>query len=719
MSFALARPTLRWPGIPAAAAARLEALVAAEQARLAPWLAVGLGSGVLAFFALPADPPAASVWVAPPLVLLAIWVGQRRAFAGWLLGLAAAASLGFAVAIWHTDRQPPPLDLPRTATVVTGRVASVDLLSEGRRLTIEAPSLDGGEILPRHLRIRLRATDPAVPRPGDTVRVRALVRAPAAPAHPGAWDFQRFAYFSGLGGSGFALAAAEVTPGEVAGPAFAGLRATMEARIAAVLPGAVGAVAAALLTGGQSAIPASDLAAMRDSGLAHLLSVSGLHIAIVMGVSFGLLRLLLALVPWIALRVPAKACAAVGALAVGALAVGGVYLLLTGCQVPMQRSFAMAALATLALLTGRRAISLRAWALAATAVLLVQPAAILGPSFQMSFAAVLALIAGWEWLRPRLPSTGPRARWQRRALVALFGVVATSVLAGGATTPYGLHHFGRLQLYGVVANAVAVPLTSILVMPAGMAAAALMPLGLEQLALVPMGWGVHGVLAVAHAVAAWPGAAMVAPPIPAWGLALCTAGLLWLCLWRARWRLLGVPLLVMGLASGAAVRPPDVLISADGRLIALRASDGLYFQRLSGASGLARDTWLRLYGETAERKLPRQDSLAGGAIDCLPGACTLRLGPDGLIAVLLRGDPPREACATAALVVSAEPVRGACAAKVVDRFAVWRNGPHAVWLAPAGIRVLSDREARGARPWVPPVPMPRMAVATEPPAQVE
>ena len=479
------------------------------------------------------------------------------------------------------------------------------------------------------------------------------------------------------------------------------------------MPGPAGAVAAALLTGGQSAIPAVELAAMRDSGLAHLLSVSGLHIAIVMGLSFGLLRLLLALLPWVALRLPGKAIAALGALAVGAL-----YLLLTGAAVPMQRSFAMAALATLALLTGRRALSLRAWALAAAAVLLLQPAAVLGASFQMSFAAVLALIAGWEWLRPRLPKPGS-GRWRRRLALAAFGVVATSVLAGAATTPFGLYHFGRLQLYGVAANAIAVPLTSVLVMPAGMAAAALMPFGLEDLALIPMGWGVAGILAVARWVAAWPGAALTVPPIPAWGLGLCAFGMLWLCLWGARWRLLGVPLIVAGLASGAWQRPPDILVSADARLIGLRAGEGLAVQKLSGASGLTRESWLRLFGTAGATVLPKQGELAEGSIACSPGACALRPGPDAPTAVLLRGAPSAEACAAAALVVSAEPVRGRCAAQVVDRFAVWRNGAHAIWLEPGGVRVLSDRAARGARPWVPPVPVPRGTPSQDPPAPVE
>jgi len=177
----------------------------------------------------------------------------------------------------------------------------------------------------------------------------------------------------------------------------------------AVLPGAAGAISAALLTGSQSAIPPVDLAAMRDSGLAHLLSVSGLHIAIVMSVSFWVCRLLLALYRPLALRVPGKLLAGIGA-----LLAGGFYMLLTGAQVPMQRSFAMACLVTLAILAGRKAISLRGLAWAAAVVMLLDPAALLGPSFQMSFAAVLALIAGFEALQPRFAAMRGGIGWGRR-----------------------------------------------------------------------------------------------------------------------------------------------------------------------------------------------------------------------------------------------------------------------------------------------------------------
>ncbi|WP_328702740.1 ComEC/Rec2 family competence protein [Belnapia mucosa] len=674
---------------------------------------MALAVGMLVYFALPSEPPPAAWWLAPPLLLLALWLGVRHPMLGLGTGLPAAAALGFAVAGWTTAAQPPALEPPRTATVVLGEVVNVEALPEGRRVTLAAPRFGEGPPESRQIRIRLRANDPARPRPGDRLRVRALIRAPGGPTQPGGFDFQRHAWFSGLGGSGSALGPAEVLPGEAA-PVFAGLRAGIEARVAAVLPGAPGAVAAALLTGGQSAIPAGDLAAMRDSGLAHLLSVSGLHIVAVMGLGFWVLRALLALVPGLALRLPLKPVAAVAA-----LALGGAYMLLTGGQVPMLRSFLMAALGTLGLLAGRRVLTLRALALAAAVVLLVQPAAILGASFQMSFAAVLALIAGWDWLRPRLPAAGPGASWRRRLILAGFGLVATSLLAGAATTPFGLHHFGRLQVYGVLANAVAVPLTSLLVMPAGMLAALLMPFGLERFALLPMGWGVEAVLAVAHAVAGWPGAALSVPPIPAWGLGGCAFGMVWLCLWRTSWRLAGVPLILLGLGSGALDRPPDLLVSGDGRLIALRAGGELYLQKLSGSSALVRENWQRQLGVAQVTALPRDGEAAGGVVRCTGGACRLDPGEGLPRAVLLRGEAPGAACASAAVVVSAEPVRGACAAQVVDRFAVWRNGPHAIWLEPGGVRVLSDRAHRGDRPWVPPVPRPRGLASAEPLAAVE
>lgn len=708
------------PADPASLTSRLRSaggvLLASQRGRFAPWLAVALGAGVVAYFARATEPGAGAGWAA---LLLVAGVLALRRWPGlaWLAGLGAAGCLGFAAASWHASRMPPPLALPFGAVMLAGTVAEVEALPEGLRVTVEQARLNGGEILPRHLRVRLRPDDPARPEPGQTIALRASLREPGAPAVPGGWDFQRAAFFSGLGGSGFALGPATLSEGERGARPLASLRRSLDQRIREAIPGPAGAIAAALVTGSQTAIGPAEMAAMRDSGLAHLLSVSGLHMTIVIGAVFSATRLLLAVLPTVALRVPGKAVAALAGLGAGAF-----YMLLTGSQVPMQRCLAMAALVTLALLAGRRALSVRVIAFAAAAVMLAAPAEILGPSFQMSFAAVLALVAGHEALRPRLSAFLSRPGPWRRPAALLAVLVMTSILAGAATAPFGLHHFGRLQLYGVVANAIAVPLTSFVVMPTAILALLLMPFGLDGLALPLVGLGVEGVLLVARAVAAWPGAAPAVPPTGGLALLVATAGFLWLCLWRGALRWPGLPVIAAGVVLGFAQPAPDILVSADARLVAFRTAEGVFLHRVAGASNFTRDAMLRAIGATDALPLPDAGEAASGVITCTPQACHFRPRAEGEGAVLLRTPPPArgsrrggppdpealaEACGRAALILSSEPVRPRCSrGATVDRFATWRDGAQAIWLRGGEPTIRTDRALRGERPWVPPVPLP-------------
>jgi competence protein ComEC len=270
-----------------------------------------------------------------------------------------------------------------------------------------------------------------------------------------------------------------------------------------------------------------------------------------------------------------------------------------------------------------------------------------------------------------------------------------------------------------------------MVMPAGMAALALMPLGLEAWPLHLMGWGIEGILAVAREVAAWPGAALATTPLPAWGLAMLSLGLCWLCLWRTRWRLLGLVAIGAGFATWHFVRLPDAMASADGRLFALQSGGRVFLERRPGASRFIGDSWLRGLGGAEAAPLPVEGELAEARIRCTPDSCMMA-GPDGAPGLILLRPPvpprgqrtpfergPNPACGRAPVIVSPEPVRGDCrGSEVVDRFSVWRDGAHAVWLEPAGPRVVSDRTWRGDRPWVPPRPMPRSRTQ-EPPAEIE
>ena len=680
--------------------------ITAERDRLPLWLPVFMGTGILCYFALRAEPPGwLGVTIAVPAVLASLLLRSRPVLRAIPMALAAAA-IGASAAQLAAWRAVPFATLPSHASIMTGTVRSVEALPEVRRITLEAAELDGAPPLTRWLRVRLRATDEVEIAAGDTIRLRALVRPPAPPAYPGAWDLQRDAWFNGQGGSGYALGPVERLAGTTpSGPSrlVQRLREVIARHITAVVPGAAGAISVTLLTGVTTGIPPPDHDAFRASGLAHLLAVAGLHI--VMGWMLAFSRLAFAASEHASLHWPTKKIAALIA-----LAAGGGYMVLTGMHVPIVRSFSMACLYTVAVLAGRRAISLRGLALAATVLMLLEPQEVPGVSFQMSFSAVLALISGYELLRPALNSVRGNGTRHRRFALHLAALALTSALAGTASAPFGAYHFGRIQVYFIVANMIAVPLTAFWAMPAGLIGLVLLPFGLDWLAFIPMGWGVQAILWVARTTAALPAATFGVPHMPPWGLAATALGIAWLGLWRSPMRLLGVPLIALGLASPMLVRPADLLVSADARLIAVRAQGEVFLQQASGASKFTREAWMQYWAAGKVSAMPGEGPAGGGAITCQKEACMLRPRPDAKAALLMRGALRPEGCAEASVIVSAEPARGLCPKPwpgLVDRFTVWKYGAAAIWLNGRHAYILTDRTYRGVRPWVPPPPVPR------------
>ena len=687
----------------------------AEAERVPLWLPVFMGVGVLAYYMPRFEPPVWTGGAAAILVFTVSWFVPR----GRLFTIPFfMAALGFASAQLATARAPPlEADLPTHATVVSGTVRAVEHLPEGRRVTFESARLNqDGPPLRRTIRVRLRKTDRGPLATGDTAQLRALVRPPAPPSYPGGWDLQRDAFYAGLGGSGYALGPVErlteATPSGVA-RWMQGLRETIAARITAVVPGAAGAVCVTLLTGGQTSIPEAEHQAFRDSGLAHLLAVAGLHIGIVMGFAMAVARLGFACSERASLFWPTKTLAALVA-----LAVGGFYMVLTGMHVPIVRSFSMACLFTLGAVTHRRVVSLRGLGLAGVVLMLLEPQEVPGVSFQMSFSAVLALIAGYEALRPWLRQLHGHS-WHRRLASHIVALALTSALAGTASAPYGAYHFGHVQVYFVVANMVAVPMTAMWTMPLGLIALALMPLGLEWLALIPMGWGSEAIVWVAMTTASWPAATFPVPHIPAWGLAMFSLGLAWLGIWRTRLRLFGVLPMLVGLLSPVTERAPDVLVSADARLIGARIGGEVFIQQAQGGSAFVRDAWLQLWMRPTARPFPTESD----GIACAKDSCLLHPRPEAKGVLLMRGPSRPTQCKDAVAIVSAEPARGLCPRpwpQLVDRFTVWRQGAAAIWLTPEGATVLTDRMERGDRPWVPPPPTPRpRPVPILPPAALD
>ena len=692
-----AGPVRALRGLRAVAPGRVADALIAERERWALWLPVGIGAGCALYFTLSAEP---SPWLGAVCLLVAgvAAVAVRGRPVALVLAIAGMAiSAGFAAAQFRARQvEAPILSEPIRFATVTGRIVSNRAHNGARRLLIGDVGISGIEeaATPARVRLRVNGADGSL-LPGDRIRMRASLSPPPGPTVPGGFDFARQVYFKRIGAVGFtygpprtvsAVDGADRGGGWPA--AIARVRQAATARILAALDGDTGAVAAALLTGERGEISEAVLADMRDSGLAHLLAVSGLHVGLIGAILFFVSRAALALVEPLALRYPIKKWAALIALA-GTLG----YLVLTGMAIPTQRAVLMSALVIAAILLDRTGLSMRSIAWAAAAVLLLQPESILSASFHMSFAAVTALIAVFEDRRVRAASSSSSGRGARGIPAYLAGVAIATVIASLATAPFAVFHFNRIAAYGLAGNLIAVPVTALWIMPWGVLALALMPLGLESLALAPMGWGLDAVLAVAGEIASWQGAVVHLPAMPLAGLLVATFGGLWLCLWRGRWRWIGLPIFLAALATPGLDEPPDLLADGRARLFALRGADGMLALSSRSAGRYAGGVWLRRNGQEAAASWPA-DGMRCDSIACI-GEVRGRVA-----AFVFDSRALAEDCRAADVIIGSVPAGRSCRAPVViDRFDLFCKGAHALYFTDAGVRVETAEGTRGVRPW--------------------
>jgi competence protein ComEC len=342
-----------------------------EQDRWFLWLPVLFAGGVVAYFAL-TDEPGARMAVALLIGALGLALAARNAPLGLCLGGAALAfACGFAGAKLRTEMvRSPVLERELRYAEVTGFIETHELRERGRaRIMLRVLELGAlpPDQRPYRVRLTLPTKDEAVTLAvGDAIHVKATLQPPPEPIEPGGFDFARQAWFARIGGTGFAtskavgLNGAPQMPWDIAAWASVDrLRAAVNARIRAVLAGETGEIAAALITGERGGISEEVTQSMRDSGLAHILSISGLHMVIMAGTVFWLMRALLALVPALALRYPIKKWAAASALAAATF-----YLALSGAAVPTVRSWIMMSIVLIAVMLDRPALTMRNVALA-------------------------------------------------------------------------------------------------------------------------------------------------------------------------------------------------------------------------------------------------------------------------------------------------------------------------------------------------------------------
>jgi len=682
--------------------ASVERWVIAEVApgRLVPWLPVAFGAGIILYFTADHEP---AWWAALPVALIGIAIAilaRRRAVAFPLLLGFAVLACGFATATLKSVYVAHPILRYTVSSVsLSGFVETNEERERSDRIILNVSTIEGKRLNEKPKRVRLAVRKGRAPAVGAFVALKAHLSPPLAPLRPGGYDFARDMYFMQIGASGYALGAikpavSKTSPGLwLHYAAFIdNMREVIDKRIRTALPGDRGSIASALITGKRDAITTPVNDAMYISSLAHVLSISGYHMAVVAGVVFFIIRAILALIPFIAMRYPIKKWSAFVAFLAATF-----YLLLSGAEVATQRSFIMIGIVLIGVMTDRPALTFRTITVAALGVLLLAPEAVVQPSFQMSFAATLALISGYShglpWRASKDSSLAARvALWGGREIV---GLMLASLVAGFATTPYAAYHFHRLAPYGVIANLLAMPVVSAWVMPMGMLGVLAMPFGFDSYFWHMMGSGIDWMDNVALWVAHLPGAVGHIQAFGTGPLLLCTLGLLLVCLLRTPLRWCGAALIVIASLWAIAAPKPDVLIAADGQAAAFRGSDGRLSVLHSGRDTFAIKEWL---AADADARTPKDKSLSSG-VRCDEDGCIGQLKNGKLISMALSANAFAEDCMRAAVVVSAREAPSKCTATLIDRN-VWRaSGAMALWREGDHFKQSMARPAGYERPW--------------------
>ncbi|RDC60025.1 hypothetical protein HME9302_01224 [Alteripontixanthobacter maritimus] len=565
-----------------------------------PWLAVAFAGGIGLWFWL--DAPWQWIGAMAALALAAIAAsallepgGTRANIRIAVIALSIMTLLGTAT-VWSRSEMigAEPLDYPRVMRF-EGRVLEREEQPSQDRVRLTLAMRDAATGTARKVRINVPlARDKPLAAEGAVLRLRARLMPPAPPMLPGSYDFARAAWFKGLAATATLVGDLEVVSAGQGGGQIARWQRQISGHVREQLGGSPGTIAAAFASGDRGGVTERDADAMRDAGLTHLLSISGLHVSAVIAAAYLLAIRLLALWPWLTLRVRLPVVAA------GLAALAGVaYTLLTGAEVPTVRSCVAALLVLTALALGREPLSLRMVALAALFVLLLWPESLVGPSFQMSFSAVIAIVALHNSAPVRAFLLTRDESWFARMGRGTVMLLVTGFVIEIALMPIVMFHFHRAGLFGAFANVIAIPLVTFASMPLIAVALFLDVVGLGAPAWWVAGKSLEALLGIAHYTASLPGAVKLAPQIGLGTVMLYVGGALWLALWRGNARLYGLLPIATAAVMAAATPAPDMLISGDGRhvgiagegnqLILLRDSRSSYvldnFTELAGVAG--------------------------------------------------------------------------------------------------------------------------------------
>jgi len=612
------------------------------------WLPVGVGIGAVGYFQLDVEPSFNKLLVISLILTLFVYLLRAVPFVALMGGIMLTISLGAFFAKIETMRLDTKFISREMVLSVSARILSWEEQEQGNhRLIVQiiAASENANELVGRKIRLNARSLPEGITI-GSGLSGLVRLRPPSGPVRIGSYDFGFHNYYQNLSAQGFFMGQPQginLPPPPNLTEQFAlmitSLRVNMGKKIEATLEGEAGAIAQALILGLRGGISASTNQALRRSGLAHILSISGLHMAMVTGMVLLIGRMILGLfIHFSSRHSPRKITAFI------ALVFSAFYLLLSGADIAARRAFIMIAVMLLAILCDRGAITMRNLALAAFVILVLAPHEVLSPGFQMSFAATGALIAVFGWWSRRQADKGrppPHGLMRRFILLPVLSTLIASIVAGSASGLYAAYHFANIAPLGLISNIAALPIMSLLVMPAALIAALLMPFNLEALPLHIMGWGIEWVKSISFWVADLspdlnPG--MVTAPALVW---LSMALIVLLFMYSAlRWLAL-VPL-VIGLWSYLWTPQPLILIDEEGRMAAILTPSSQLALSRNRPNGFILGQWIPVFNtKIDEIILPDQDR---EGFSCRDLVCQAKMADGRTFTIALGAGGHENAC---------------------------------------------------------------------------
>ncbi len=678
-----------------------EAFYGRQKEYLILWWPICLGLGISIYFSLPHEPSLTILTICAALFLGATYkykqIGDSRFI---FLFFVALILLGMVVGVLRTHSvDAPVLEKELRFTNVEGVIEKVEDRGTSKRILLRDVNVEGlqNSDTPKFIQLTMRQKQDL--NRGQMISVLASIRPPSEPVMLRGFDFQRYFYFKQIGATGFTLSKFEIIGDgdpskEYIYDFLYSTASSMKDKVVRE-DSYANPIVKALLTGDRAMIDDYTWSHLKDSGLSHMLAISGLHVGLFSATVFFTIRLLLSFFPIFALRFQTKKIAAVAAFMAALF-----YTLLVGASVPTTRACLMTGMFFLAILMDRSPFSVHLLAFAAFLVMVLRPESLLSASFQMSFAAVMGLIIFYTstrsfWVRHYANSNPLYKVW-----LYLLSICATTVIATIVTMPFTLYHFQHISVYGILGNLMAVPIMGFVVMPMAVFSYVMLPFDLTALPLAIMRWGVERIIDVSEFVGSLEGVSATMPTMPFYAFCLWVLGGLLFMSIRGYEKIFGVVLVGIAIVSITLASPADILVSDDGRLWAIHEAETTIVS--DGRKGrFIKNTWLDYLGEHKEKPLTAPKSGCEGQLCCDTDMCFYDRA-DVKVSFLKEKYAAAQACNMSDLVIAPFSIKGReCGARDIDWYSFKHDGAHAIWIDKGGdYKIKTVADTRGDRPWV-------------------